>query len=130
MQAKKIAQIQKQIAKLVKQEQAIRKSAIKGVLSEIKKLMVANSISIEDVKEALRGSGARRRGRPPGPAKAKKAAAKGKKAAVKKVTRAKAKPKYRSPENRKITWSGRGRKPAWVAKWIAGGKKLDDLLIK
>jgi len=32
--------------------------------------------------------------------------------------------KYRHPENPSITWSGRGRQPAWIK-----GKKLDDFLI-
>jgi DNA-binding protein H-NS len=37
-------------------------------------------------------------------------------------------PKYRDPDTGK-TWSGRGRKPAWVAKQLASGKTLDDLAI-
>ena len=38
-------------------------------------------------------------------------------------------PKYRHPENAEITWSGRGRKPAWLAEAIAGGKSLKDFAI-
>jgi DNA-binding protein H-NS len=37
--------------------------------------------------------------------------------------------KYRNPDNPAESWSGRGRKPKWVADKIAGGKSLDDLLI-
>ena len=38
-------------------------------------------------------------------------------------------PKYRHPENPEVTWSGRGRKPAWLAEEIAAGKKLEDFSI-
>ena len=43
-------------------------------------------------------------------------------------TRAKPEPKYRSPSGE--TWSGRGRKPKWIAAALTSGKKLDDLAIK
>lgn len=32
-------------------------------------------------------------------------------------------------ELRELTWSGRGRKPKWVAEALDRGKQLDDLLI-
>lgn len=38
--------------------------------------------------------------------------------------------KYANPENELETWSGRGRKPAWVISYLETGKPLDDLLIK
>ncbi|WP_245696247.1 H-NS family nucleoid-associated regulatory protein [Alloyangia pacifica] len=34
-----------------------------------------------------------------------------------------------APQNREVTWSGRGRKPAWLAEEIAAGKKLEDFAI-
>lgn len=37
--------------------------------------------------------------------------------------------KYAHPENASLTWSGRGRKPKWVAEALDRGKQLDDLLI-
>ena len=43
--------------------------------------------------------------------------------------RATSAPKYRHPENAEITWSGRGRKPAWIAEALASGKSLDDFAI-
>lgn len=46
------------------------------------------------------------------------------------VTGKKHEAKYRNPENQFITWSGIGRKPKWVAEWLAAGKALDDLRIK
>ena len=38
-------------------------------------------------------------------------------------------PKYRNPSNPAETWSGRGRRPAWVVAELNSGKKLDDLAI-
>lgn len=38
-------------------------------------------------------------------------------------------PKYRHPENPELTWSGRGRQPAWFKEAIEGGASADDLLI-
>jgi DNA-binding protein H-NS len=46
-----------------------------------------------------------------------------------KKTRAPVAPKYRHPDNPEQTWSGRGRKPAWIQEQIAQGKTLDDLAI-
>lgn len=38
-------------------------------------------------------------------------------------------PKYRHPENPEITWSGRGRKPAWIVDGLTAGKSLEDFVI-
>ena len=38
-------------------------------------------------------------------------------------------PKYRNPERRSETWSGRGKQPRWVGEQLRKGKKIDDLLI-
>jgi DNA-binding protein H-NS len=35
--------------------------------------------------------------------------------------------KYRHPEDSGKTWSGRGRKPAWVKDWEGAGRSLDEL---
>lgn len=35
--------------------------------------------------------------------------------------------KYRNPDNPKQTWSGRGKKPAWVQAHLDAGGTLDDL---
>jgi DNA-binding protein H-NS len=35
--------------------------------------------------------------------------------------------KYRDPENQFNSWSGRGRKPAWVVRALQRGLTLDDL---
>lgn len=40
-----------------------------------------------------------------------------------------ARAKYAHPENAAVTWTGRGRKPQWVAAFLAQGRSLDDLAI-
>jgi DNA-binding protein H-NS len=35
-------------------------------------------------------------------------------------------PKYRHPDNPALTWTGRGKRPAWVAEWLSSGKSLED----
>lgn len=44
--------------------------------------------------------------------------------------KAKLPPKYRHPENPSLTWSGRGRQPAWIKEAVEAGKPLDEFLIK
>lgn len=39
------------------------------------------------------------------------------------------KPKYRHPGNPDVTWSGRGRQPAWVREALESGKSLEDLSV-
>lgn len=41
----------------------------------------------------------------------------------------KAPPKYRDPENRRNTWSGRGRVPRWLADKVRHGARIADYLI-
>jgi len=38
-------------------------------------------------------------------------------------------PKYANPANPEQTWSGRGRRPAWVNEFEAAGHSLDDAKI-
>lgn len=38
-------------------------------------------------------------------------------------------PKYHNPKNPKELWSGRGRRPRWLATELRSGKVLDDFLI-
>ena len=42
---------------------------------------------------------------------------------------AKSKPKYRNPGNPKQTWTGKGRKPAWIEELLGQGKSLEELAI-
>lgn len=146
MQSKKLAQIKQQIAKLEREADKVRKAGIKGVVKQIKDLMEEHGIALADLgtargrpgRPAKAGKPGRKPGRPakaakPGrPPKAATAAAKPAKATAKtkKASSTKTKPKYRSADNAKLVWSGRGRPPTWAKSWVDAGKKLDDLLIK
>ncbi len=39
-------------------------------------------------------------------------------------------PKYRHPENPSLTWTGRGRQPAWIKEALENGTPLDEFLIE
>ncbi len=39
-------------------------------------------------------------------------------------------PKYAHPDNPKLTWSGLGRKPAWLQELLAEGRNLNELSIR
>ncbi len=47
----------------------------------------------------------------------------------KKVSRGSVAPKYRSPADASLTWSGRGRQPKWVQECLASGSTLESLAI-
>ena len=38
-------------------------------------------------------------------------------------------PKYRNPDNKNETWTGRGGQPRWVVAKLKAGKKLEDMKI-
>lgn len=46
-----------------------------------------------------------------------------------KTKRAPAAAKYKHPENKALTWSGRGRKPLWFVEALKAGKTAEDLAI-
>ena len=47
-----------------------------------------------------------------------------------KAPRAKVEPKYRDPNEPQNTWTGRGRKPKWLAEALENGATKDDFAIK
>lgn len=103
-----------QAANAVKLEIAKRENNTKAsLLKQVKKLAADAGVSIDDLL-----------GKAPRAAKGPRTARKVSK------PRGKVAPKYRNPANAAETWTGRGRQPAWVAKFVASGKSLDALLIK
>jgi len=38
-------------------------------------------------------------------------------------------PKYRNPDQRSETWSGRGKQPRWLTRQLRSGKRIEDFLI-
>jgi DNA-binding protein H-NS len=57
-------------------------------------------------------------GKAPRPARAKKA-----------LRRRPAAVKYRHPEQANLTWTGRGKKPLWVTKWLEEGNTMEALAV-
>jgi len=37
--------------------------------------------------------------------------------------------RFQNPSDPSKTWSGRGRKPAWIKEWEASGRSLDELQV-
>lgn len=36
---------------------------------------------------------------------------------------------YRNPDNHLEVWSGKGRKPNWIKRWLEKGKDLEDFAV-
>jgi DNA-binding protein H-NS len=103
----------KQLSIRIEKEIAKRQSASKtDLLKKLTKMARESGMSLDDIL----GSAA------PAQTKATKAAPKPA-AARKEPLPA----KYRHPNNRDLGWSGRGRKPQWVAAWLANGGSMDAL---
>jgi DNA-binding protein H-NS len=79
-------------------------------IKQLRALLKKYKLGPTDVKVALNGSGRTGRGS--------------------KLKGQKVKPKYRNPDKRSETWTGRGRMPLWMAALVKKGKKPNDFLIK
>ncbi len=95
------AEIQAKIRELTQQAEDVLKAEKAGAIAEIRELMAANGITVED----LQGSATRAR-RSTGTVAAK----------------------YRDPQSGK-TWTGRGRTPTWLTAAEAAGQGRDQFLI-
>jgi DNA-binding protein H-NS len=98
---RKIQQLQAEAEKLEHAE----KPGIKQLRAVLRKF----KLGLPDVRIALDGHGNRGRS---------------------KLKGRKVKPKYRNPDNRAETWTGRGRMPIWMATMVKKGRKANDFLIK
>ncbi len=120
MEMTKYGQLKEEIARLQREAEKVRKDALKSAIQQIRNLMREFDLSLADIDTAKK----RAPGEAAGKTKAGKRKAKAAKGAVK------VKPKYRSPADGKLTWSGRGRMPKWAAEWVESGRSLDELLIQ
>jgi DNA-binding protein H-NS len=103
--------VKSEIAKLEKQAEALRKSELKNVISQIRKAITEYGLTAADLGfGAGAGAGTKTGGR--------KAAGKRRAKATAGVA------KYRDPATQQ-TWTGHGRPPAW----IVAAKNRDDYLI-
>jgi DNA-binding protein H-NS len=84
--------------------------AEKPGIKQLRALLKKYSLGLSDVKIALNGTARTGRGS--------------------KLKGRTVKPKYRNPDKRSETWTGRGRMPLWMAALVKKGKKPDDFLIK
>jgi DNA-binding protein H-NS len=89
-----------------KQQSAVKASVVK----KLKQLAREHGLSLEDVLADSAASPTPKAAPKPSPAR-----------------KAPLPAKYRHPNNRDLGWSGRGRKPQWVAAWLANGGSMDAL---
>ena len=82
----------------------------KEVFLQMRDLAAKHGLTVEDV---IANGGRKRRRRGTGPAS----------------TGPKSPPKYRNPKDPSKTWTGKGRKPGWIAEALEKGKKLEDFAI-
>jgi DNA-binding protein H-NS len=98
-----------ELESLVKDAQAEitarREAERERVLGQMRELAASLGLTLEDVGRLERGK------------------------AVKGVAAAIVQPKYRHPSNPNMTWTGRGKRPAWIAEALASGKSLKDLAV-
>ncbi len=109
--AAQLDKIKKQKLALEKKEQELRDRAENKDLIKIVALIKKAGLSAQDIVKAMKGM----RGR--------------KKATTSKLAGRKVAPKYRNPQDKFQTWTGRGRMPAWAAELSEAGK-LEKALIK
>ncbi|QQP98591.1 H-NS histone family protein [Lysobacter enzymogenes] len=100
-----------------------KRKPVAAVRKKVVALLKAEGYSLEELFGGA--APAARAGRP---AKAAKTAAPAARKARKPL--GKVAPKYSNPANPGETWTGRGKQPRWLAAYTAGGRKLDEFLIK
>lgn len=105
-----LKQLRARIAREIEKQQSAGKAS---VLRKIHELAREYGLSLEDV---LADSAA-----PSTPKAASKSAP---------ARKAPLPAKYRHPSKRDLGWSGRGRKPQWVAAWLASGGSMDALEVR
>ena len=109
--AKSYSQVQKQIAKLQREADAIKKKEVGGVIERIKSAIAHYELRPEDLF---------------GEQKSKRSA--GGKGAKASLTGREVPVKYRDENGN--TWSARGSQPRWLVAALAGGRKLEDFQVK
>lgn len=115
--AKTLPQLQKQIAALQRQADAIKKKESKGVVARIKDAIVFYQLTPADLGFAAARKAAA------GPAKAAKAPA------VRKGRGRKAAGKIRFRDGAGNAWTGHGRRPKWFVDALAAGKSREDMAV-
>jgi DNA-binding protein H-NS len=99
--------IRRRIQRLQEEAERITNAEKPGI-KELRGILRKFKLGLRDVKVALNGHNGR----------------------VSKVKDRKVKPKYRNPDKRSETWTGRGRMLVWMAGLVKKGKKPRDFLIE
>ena len=125
---KTLEQLNKQIAQLQKQADAVRQKEIAGVIGRIKEAIAHYGLTAEDLGFG-RSPARRGQGRAAKATKATKAARAGR-GARKSASRGAGRKKtgtvkYRDEQGN--TWSGQGRRPKWFVDALAAGKTPEAL---
>jgi DNA-binding protein H-NS len=105
-----LKQLRARIARQIEKQQSAGKAS---VLRKINELAREYGLSLEDLLADSAG--------PSTPKAASKSAA---------ARKSPLPAKYRHPSKRDLGWSGRGRKPQWVAAWLASGGSLAALEVR
>lgn len=113
-----MAQINAQIAKLVKEKEAIEAKEVAEVVKRIREAIAHYDLAPED----LFGTGARRSRRSPAAGTER-----GKSAGVARKSGGKVAIKYRDDAGN--VWSGRGSQPRWLVAALAAGRALDEFRV-
>lgn len=119
--ARTLADINREIAALQKEAEAVRPREIKDVIQKIREAISFYGLTPDDL------FGGVRRGRKAGAPDAASAARPGKRGRGKPAARkTSSPPKYRDPATGK-TWTGRGKRPGWFVQALGAGKQPEEL---
>ena len=94
-------------AKIDARKAALENETLHKALEDMQAVAAKHGVAFRDVIRLYSGA----------PAKTAKAA------------KAKGVPKYQNPADPSRTWTGKGRKPAWIAEGLEAGKSLEDFAI-
>jgi len=101
--------IHRKIRELQAEAKALQQAEKPGI-KQLRALLKKYKLGSADVKLALRANG--RAGR------------------SSRLKGRKVRPKYRNPNKRSETWTGRGRMPLWMAALLRQGRKPEEFLIR
>ena len=114
--AKTYSQVQKQIAKLQREADALKKKEVGGVIARIKDAIAHYGLTAEDL---FAGQKARQSAGSDGVAKSSTRTA---------LTGRKVPIKYRDENGN--TWTSRGSQPRWLVAALEKGRKIEEFLVK
>jgi len=128
-----IAKLKKEAAKIDKAISTKELHERKSAMAEMRAVAKKHGFSLSDLLHE-QGGGTPLNGSKPAPVVAAKRSQQKKNATSAskpktRLTRAKAKIKYRNPGNYNETWTGRGRQPRWVVEFVTKGGELSQLSV-